>query len=89
MMQEYQNKSSYITGWIHTFRISISGSVDEEKERIQSVLNVHVGNYIIIESKSSNILKTSFIDYIMPLILMIVGIKVFEILGYANFKTLG
>ena len=60
---------------------------------LDNVLNANVGDYVIVESKSSTILKSAFIAYIMPLLLMIVGIligmAVFENLGYANFETYG
>ena len=60
---------------------------------LENVLNANVGDYVIVESKSSTILKSAFIAYIMPLIMMIIGIMigmtVFERLGYANFETYG
>ena len=60
---------------------------------LENVLNAQVGDYVIIESKASTILKSAFIAYIMPLILMIagvmIGMSVFESLGYENFETLG
>ncbi len=60
---------------------------------LENTLSAKAGDYVIVESKSSTILKSAFIAYIMPLILMITGIligmTVFENLGYANFETLG
>ena len=60
---------------------------------LENVLNAQVGDYVIIESKSSTILKSAFIAYIMPLILMIsgvmIGTAVFAELGYENSETFG
>ncbi len=60
---------------------------------LENTLGVKKGEYVIVESKSSTILMTAFVAYIMPLILMIagvfIGMKVFEYLGYLNYETLG
>lgn len=60
---------------------------------LENTLDARVGDYVIVESKSSTILKSAFIAYIMPLTLMIVGVligmKVFESLSYQNYEALG
>ena len=60
---------------------------------IENTLGVSAGEYVVIESKSSTILKSAFVAYIMPLIFMMVGVftgmKVSESLGYDNFETIG
>ncbi len=60
---------------------------------IENTLDAKVGEYVIIESKSSTILKSAFVAYIMPLIFMIVGVvigmAVFKNLGFAGYETYG
>lgn len=60
---------------------------------LENTLGAKAGEYVIVESKSSTILKTAFVAYIIPLMLMIVGVligmKVFEEMGYANYEILG
>lgn len=75
---------------------SCGGGCDDSKSitlDIENTLSAKVGDYVIIESKSSTILKSAFIAYIMPLIFMIIGVlvgmTVFESLGYANYETIG
>ncbi|AFS78734.1 sigma-E factor regulator, RseC/MucC family [Gottschalkia acidurici 9a] len=59
---------------------------------IENKLGAKTGDYVLIESKSSTILKSAFIAYIIPLILMIIGVsigmKVFNNMGYENYETL-
>lgn len=58
---------------------------------LENTLGAKIGDYVIIESKSSTILKTAFVAYIIPLILMLIGIgssmKVFENMGTENYET--
>lgn len=75
---------------------SCGGGCNDSKSitlELENTLSAEVGDYVIVESKSSTILKSAFIAYIMPLILMIIGtligMTVFEGLGYANFEALG
>lgn len=75
---------------------SCGGGCDDSKSitlDIENTLSAKVGDYVIIESKSSTILKSAFIAYIMPLFFMIIGVlvgmTVFESLEYANYETIG
>ena len=75
---------------------SCGGGCNDSKSiilELENTLKAEVGDYVIVESKSSTILKSAFVAYIMPLMLMIVGVligmSVFEGLGYANFEALG
>lgn len=72
------------------------GGCDDEKSitlELENTLNAEVGDYVVVESKSSTILKSAFIAYIMPLILMIIGLSigmsVFKYLGYQEYEALG
>lgn len=60
---------------------------------LENTLGAKKGEYVIVESKSSTILKTAFVAYVIPLMLMIAGVllgmKVFERMGYQNYETLG
>lgn len=60
---------------------------------LKNTLGAKTGDYVIIESKSSTILKSAFVAYIMPLIFMMVGIfigmAVFKNLGYEAYETIG
>ena len=75
---------------------SCGGGCDDSKSitlDLDNTLSAKVGDYVIIESKSSTILKSAFIAYIMPLFFMIVGVlvgmTVFEGMGYANYEAVG
>ncbi len=75
---------------------SCGGGCDDTKSitlDIDNTLSAEAGDYVIIESKSSTILKSAFIAYIMPLFFMIVGVllgmTIFEGLGYENYETIG
>ena len=60
---------------------------------LENTLGAKKGQYVIVESKSSTILKTAFVAYMIPLMLMIagvvIGMKVFKNMGYQNYETLG
>lgn len=60
---------------------------------LENTLNAKPGDYVIVESKSSTILKSAFVAYIMPLIFMLLGIfigmRVFKFLDYASYETIG
>lgn len=60
---------------------------------LENTLDAKAGDYIIVESKSSTILKSAFVAYIMPLMMMIagvlIGMKIFESLSYQNYEALG
>lgn len=60
---------------------------------IENTLDAKAGEYVIVESKSSTILKTAFVAYIMPLILMMIGIflgtEIFERMGFESYEVLG
>lgn len=60
---------------------------------IKNTLGAKPGDYVELKANTSQILKTAFIIYLIPLLLMIAGIiggvLIFKSIGYENYETYG
>jgi len=74
---------------------SCEGGCDVQGVSIMSknTIGAKVGDYVEIRTQTSTVLKSVFILYIIPLIMMIagitIGINIFKSLGVKNYELLG
>ncbi|MGF7057320.1 SoxR reducing system RseC family protein [Brassicibacter mesophilus] len=68
-------------------------SVQGISVKSKNTLGAKVGDYVEIRTQTNIVLKSAFIVYILPLIMLIIGvfigITVFEKLGFENYESLG
>ncbi|KGG81500.1 positive regulator of sigma(E),RseC/MucC [Caloranaerobacter azorensis H53214] len=68
-------------------------SVPGIKTTIKNTLGAKPGDYVEIRMNTSIVLKSAFLVYVLPLILMIFGISLsiylFKNMGYSNYENLG
>ncbi|SHH90624.1 positive regulator of sigma(E), RseC/MucC [Caloranaerobacter azorensis DSM 13643] len=68
-------------------------SVPGIKTTIKNTLGAKPGDYVEIRMNTSIVLKSAFLVYVLPLILMIFGISLsiylFKNMGYNNYENLG
>lgn len=60
---------------------------------IENTVDAKEGDFVEIRLKTRTVLKSAFLVYIIPLILMVfgtgIGIYVFETMGFNNYETYG
>ncbi|QIB26520.1 SoxR reducing system RseC family protein [Caloranaerobacter azorensis] len=68
-------------------------SVPGIKTTIKNTLGAKPGDYVEIRMNTSIVLKSAFLVYVLPLILMIFGISLsmylFKNMGYSNYENIG
>lgn len=60
---------------------------------IKNTIQAKVGNFVEIEMETKSLMKSAFIAYIIPLVMLIGGIAggiyIFQSMGYTNYESLG
>ncbi|WP_130806788.1 SoxR reducing system RseC family protein [Senegalia massiliensis] len=60
---------------------------------IKNTINARVGNFVEVEMETKSLMKSAFIAYIIPLIMLIAGISLgvyfFSNLGFQNYEIFG
>lgn len=68
-------------------------SVPATRINIRNTIGAEVGNFVEIEMETKNLLKSAFIAYVIPLLMLIIGIaggiSMFKSIGLANYELLG
>lgn len=68
-------------------------SVPGIKMTIKNTLRAKPGDYVEIRMNTNIVLKSAFLVYVLPLVLMVLGISLsiylFKNLGYSNYENLG
>ena len=68
-------------------------SVQGMSVKTKNTLGAKVGDYVEIRTQTSIVLKSAFLVYVLPLIMLImgvlIGVTIFEKLGYVNYESLG
>lgn len=58
-----------------------------------NTLKAEEGNFVEIKTKSKNVLKYTFVTYMIPFFMLIVGILIgmqsFKYMGFSNYENLG
>ncbi|MBS4534226.1 SoxR reducing system RseC family protein [Clostridium sp. D2Q-14] len=68
-------------------------NVPAMRVNIKNTIGAKVGNFVEVEMKTKSLMKSAFIAYIVPLIMLIVGIAggiyVFRSIGFSDYESLG
>ncbi|MTI67191.1 MAG: SoxR reducing system RseC family protein [Firmicutes bacterium] len=68
-------------------------NVNATKVMIENKLNAKAGDYVEIRMETKMVMKSAFILYIIPLIMLIIGtgagVYVFKNIGYNNYEIFG
>ena len=68
-------------------------SVQGMSIKSKNTLGAKVGDYVEIRTQTNIVLKSAFIVYVLPLVMLIIGvfigITIFANLGYNNYESLG
>ncbi|MGO1369997.1 MAG: SoxR reducing system RseC family protein [Senegalia sp. (in: firmicutes)] len=68
-------------------------SVPAMRVNIKNTIGAKVGNFVEIEMETKSLMKSAFIAYVIPLIMLIVGISsgvyFFNNLGFESYEVLG
>lgn len=68
-------------------------SVPAMRVNIKNTIGAEVGSFVEVEMETKSLMKSAFIAYVIPLIMLIVGVSsgifLFQSMGYSNYEILG
>ncbi|MBS4539697.1 SoxR reducing system RseC family protein [Clostridium sp. D2Q-11] len=68
-------------------------SVPAMRINIKNTIGAETGNFVEVEMETKSLMKSAFIAYVIPLIMLIVGISsgiyFFQSRGFGNYESLG